>query len=60
MLQQLEEHAAEVNAAGGAGTWESGGGAYAAFLWLKVSAMQGPGRVWSNVPSVCTRAHAHV
>ncbi|KAL4426686.1 hypothetical protein ABPG77_004742 [Micractinium sp. CCAP 211/92] len=35
VLQQLEEHAAEVNAAGGAGTWESGGGAYAAFLWLK-------------------------
>lgn len=36
VLQELEEHAAAVNAAGGAGTWESGGGAYAAFLWLRV------------------------
>ncbi|KAL4425557.1 hypothetical protein ABPG75_009573 [Micractinium tetrahymenae] len=35
VLQQLEEHAAAVNAAGGAGAWESGGGVYSAFLWLK-------------------------
>lgn len=35
MLEQLEPHAAAVSAAGGAGAWEAGGGAYSAFLFLR-------------------------
>lgn len=36
VLDRLEPHAADVNAVGGAGAWEAGGGVYSAYLYLKV------------------------
>lgn len=46
MLDRLEPHSADVNAAGGAGAWEAGGGVYSAYLYLKVGA--GLGVCWSS------------
>ena len=37
VLDRLEPHFADVNAAGGAGAWEAGGGVYSAYLYLKVA-----------------------
>ncbi|PRW58789.1 nuclear pore complex NUP98A isoform X1 isoform B [Chlorella sorokiniana] len=35
VLDRLEPHAADVNAAGGTGAWEAGGGVYSAYLYLR-------------------------
>jgi hypothetical protein len=35
VLQRLEPHAGEVDAAGGSGAWEAGGGCYSACLFLR-------------------------
>lgn len=46
VLDRLEPHSADVNAAGGTGAWEAGGGVYSAYLYLKVGA--GLGVCWSS------------
>ena len=49
VLSELEGHAQAINHVGGAGCWESGGGVYAAFLFLRVSGVgSGAGGGWGT------------